>query len=148
MLRTGAVDERSGEIHDDLVAVEHPHSGGVGDLGHVRHLDVLAVAKSLELLLVLGFHYDGHTLLGLADGQFRGVHSAVFHRNTVKVDVQPVGKLTDGDTHSAGSEVIRFLYQSRDLRPSEKPFQLSLLRSVTLLDLTSASLKGLLCVFL
>ena len=41
MLRTGAVDERSGEIHHDLVAVEHPHSGGVGDLGHVRHLDIL-----------------------------------------------------------------------------------------------------------
>ena len=106
------------------------------------------MAKRLELLLILGLHYDGHTLLGLADGQFRGVHSAVFHGNTVKVDVQPVGKLTDGDTHPTGSEVIRFLYQSRDLRPSEKPLQLPLLRSVTLLDLASASLKGLLRVFL
>ncbi len=148
MLGSGAVDEGAGQVDDLLPLVEHPHPRGVSDIGDVSHLDVLAVAEGLELLLVLRLDDDRHPLLRLADGQLGGVHSAVLDRDTVKEYVESVGELAYGYAHSAGSEVIGFLYETGHLRPSEQPLQLPLLRGVTLLDLAAAGLERLLGVFL
>ena len=111
-------------------------------------LDILACAICHHGLLVLCLDNDRHTLLRLADSQFCRVESVIFHRHSVKVDVKTVGQLADRYADSAGSKVVRFLDEPCHLRTAEKPLELSLLRSISLLHLTSAGLERLLCVLL
>ena len=114
----------------------------------MSHLNILACTICHHSLLVLGLDDYGHTLLRLADGQFCGVESAVLGRNPVEIYVKTVGKLADRHADTAGTEVVGFLYKLCHLRTAEKPLELSFLRCVTLLNLTSASLERLLSVLL
>ena len=110
--------------------------------------DVLLVAIFPEPGLVLCLDDDSHPFLGFADGEFGGIHPAVFDRHPVKVDVQSVGQFADGDADSAGSEVVGLLDQRGHFRTPEQPFQLPFFRGVALLDLAPAGLQGLLGVLL
>ena len=114
----------------------------------MSHLDILACAICHELLLVLRLNHNGHSLLRLADSQLSRIKTAIFYRNPVKIYVKSVGKLTDGNAHSAGTEVIGLLDKTGNLRTSEKPLDLPFLRCITLLNLTAAALKGSLGVLL
>ena len=127
VLRAGAVDELTAQIDNLAVAVEHPHAGCRGHVGHMHRLDVLLAAVAHELLDILRLDHHGHALLRLADGQLRGVQSAVFGLHAVEVDVQSVGQLADGHTDAARAEVVRFLDQARHLRTAEQSLELALL---------------------
>ena len=148
MLRSGAVDELTREVHDKPVAVEHAHAASVGYVCDMGHLYVLAAAVRHHLLLVLCLDDDGHTLLRFADRKFRRVESAVLHRNPVEVYVKTVGKFSDGNADATGTEVVRFLDESGHFRTAEKPLELSLFRSITLLHLAAASLERFFGMFL
>ena len=143
MLRPGAVDEFALEVHDLPVAVEHPHARRVRHVGHVHRLDVLLAAVSHELLHVLRLDHHRHAFLRLADGEFRGVQTAVLGLHAVEVDVQPVGQFADGDADAAGTEVVRFLDEARHLRTAEQPLELALLGGVALLHLAAAGFERL-----
>ena len=56
-----AVDEAAGQVRHQF------------SVGHVGDLDVICRAKSHEGILVGRVHHHGHTLLGFADGEFRGI---------------------------------------------------------------------------
>ena len=114
----------------------------------MSHLDILAAAICDHLLHVLRLDDDRHTLLRLADRKFGRIETIVLHRNPVEIYVKTVGKLADRHADTAGTEVVRFLYEPCHLRTAEKPLKLSLLRRVTLLNLASACLERLLCMFL
>ena len=113
MLRPGAVDEFALEVHDLPVPVEHPHARRVRHVGHVHRIDVLLAAVAHELLHVLRLDHHRHAFLRLADGEFRGVQTAVLGLHAVEVDVQPVGQFADGDADAARSEIVRFLDEAR-----------------------------------
>ena len=120
VLRTGAVDERAGQVADLPVPVEHPHPARIGNIGHMGHLDVVHGAKLHHAFLVSRFHDHGHPLLGLADREFRRVQAGVFRRHAVQPDVQSVSQFADGDADAAGAEVIRFLDEFRHFRTAEE----------------------------
>ena len=106
-----------------------------GNVGHLDGLDILLAAVTHELLGVLGLDHDGHALLRLADGQLRGVETAVFGLHAVEIDVQSVGQLADSDADTAGAEVVGLLDEPRYLRTPEQPLQLAFLGSIALLYL-------------
>ena len=112
MLRSCTVDEISPEVNDKLPTVVHPHPLGVGHFSHMGHLYVFRMAVFFELLFILSLDHHCHPFLGLADRQFGGVHSAVFYGYPVQIDVKSCGKLSDGNTHSACSKIVRFLYET------------------------------------
>ena len=141
MLRTRAVDERPAQIHHLAPAVEHPHPRRVRHVGHVHRLDVLLAAVTHELLHVLRLDDYRHALLRLADGQLRGVQTAIFRLHPVEVDVQTVGQLADRHADTPRAEVVRFLDEARHLRTAEQPFEFPLLGGVALLHLAAARLQ-------
>ena len=106
VLGSGTVYEFAGEVHDELSLMIHSHPAGIGHIRHMRHLYILLGTVTLELLPGRLLYHDGHTLLRLADGEFRGVQAAVFGRHTVEIDVQPVGQLADGHADAPRTEVI------------------------------------------
>ena len=110
--------------------------------------DILAAAICDHGILVLSLNHNRHTLLRLADCKFCRIKTVIFYRHSVEIYVKSVSKFTDSHTDSTGTEVIRFLDESCNLRTTEKPLEFSFLRSITLLNLASASLERLLCVFL
>ena len=138
-----AVDKVPPEVNHQLSLVEHPHPLCGCHVGDMRHLYVLRVAILFEFFLVFGFNHYGHPLLGLADSKLSGIHAAVFDGHPVEVDVQSGCQLSDSDTDSSRSEIVGFLYEGSDFRAAEQPLEFPLFRRVTLLDLTSAGLKGL-----
>ena len=148
MLRSGAVDEFAGKVAHLHAGVEHAHPARVRHVGHVGDFDVVGPAEGHEALLVSGLHDHGHTLLGLADGEFSRVEAGIFRRHAVQVDVQSPGEFADGDGDAAGAEVVRFLDEARHLRAAEKPLELAFFGGVALLDLAAASFQGRLRMFL
>ena len=148
MLGTCAVNEFSLEVCYDLSVIVHSHALSVSNIRDMGNFDVLAVAIFHELSLVLSLDNDRHSLLRLTDGKFSSIEPIVFYRNPVEINVKTVGKLTDCDAHAAGTEVIGLLYKLGHFRTAEQSLEFSLLRSISLLDLTAACLKRLLSVFL
>ena len=63
MLRSCTVNEFSLKVRHDLVAVEHPHALGIGNVGDMGYFNVLAVAIFHELRLILGLDHHRHSLL-------------------------------------------------------------------------------------
>ena len=76
------------------------------------------------------------------------VQAGVFRGHAVQPDVQAVGQLADGDAHTAGAEVVRFLDEFRHFRTAEEALQLAFLGGVTLLDFAAAGFEGGLGVLL
>ncbi len=148
VLRSGAVDELAREVGHDLSLVIHPHAAGVCDLGDMGDFYVVRMAEVHELLHVLLLHHDGHSLLRLADCELGAVKSGIFHGHPVQPDVKSGGELAYGHAHSAGSEVVGLLDETGCLGMPEQALYLSLLGSVTLLDLAAAGLERLLGVLL
>ena len=67
------VEEGAGEVGDGLALPAHDHAGLLCDHGHAVGLQVLALGVLNELVGVLGSDHNGHTLLGLGDGQLGAV---------------------------------------------------------------------------
>ena len=134
----GAVDETARQVGHAVRAVEDLHPPRIRDIGHIRDLDVLFCAISLETRAVGSRDDHGHPLLRLADGEFHGIEAAVFGRNAVEVDFQTVGQFADGHAHAACPEVVRFLDEPGDLRPAEQPLELTFFRRIAFLDFAAA----------
>ena len=141
MLGTCAVNEFSLEVRYDLSVIVHSHALSVSNISNMSNFDVLAVAIFHKLCLVLSLDNDRHSLLRLTDGKFSSIEPIVFYRNPVEINVKTIGKLTDCHTHSAGTEVIGLLDEPCHFRATEQSLEFSLLRGISLLDLTSACLK-------
>ena len=142
MLRTGTVDEFAGKVAHLHAGIEHPHPAGIRNIGHMGHFDVIGPAEGHEALFISRFHDDGHTLMGLADGEFRRIEASILRGDAIQVDVQSPGEFADGDGDAAGAEVVRFLDETRHLRTAEKPLELALFGSVSFLNLAAASFQG------
>ena len=148
MRGAGAVNEFPREVADFLPVEEHPHPSGCGNIGHMSDFYIVQGAEFLEALHGGSLHHHGHTLLGLADGQFRGVEAGIFHRYAVQIDVQARRQFADGHAYAAGAKVVGFLDKARYLRTAEQPLELTLLGGITLLDFAAAGFQGGLRVLL
>ena len=137
---TSTVYEFTADVRHHFRIVEHPHAATVCNIRHMSHFHILREAIFLKLLPVGSLYHHGHSLLRLADCKFGRIKTAVFGRNPVQIYVKTRGKLSDGYTYAACSEIVGLLDEFCDFRATEQPLKLSLFRGVTLLDLTSARL--------
>ena len=96
-LRTVGIQEFSGQIDNRIAAPVHRHPFFIGNLCDNRCLQVLGMRQFDELLGVFGSNDNRHSLLRLGDRKFGSVKTVVFLRNSIEVDVQSVGQLTDCD---------------------------------------------------
>ena len=148
MFGSGTVNEFALKICHDFISVEHPHAFCISNISHMSNFHVLAVAVFHELGLVLSLYDYRHSFLRLTDSQLSSIQSVIFYRDSVEIDVESVCKLSDSHADSTCSEVVGFLDKFSHFRTAEKSLELSLLRSIALLNLTSASFERLLCMFL
>ena len=111
-------------------------------------LDVLLTAVFEEGVHILGIYHHAHTLLRFADGHFRAVKAFVFGSDGIQIDVQAVGQLANGHTHTASPEVVGLLDQAGDFPAAEEMLDLAFFRGVTLLYLSGTGVERLLIVFL
>ena len=148
MRGAGAVNEFPREVADFLPVEEHPHPSGCGNIGHMGDFYIVQSTELTETLHGGSLHHHGHTLLGLADGQFLGVEAGIFHRHAVQIDVQARRQFADGHAYAAGAKVVGFLDKARHFRAAEQPLELTLFGSITLLHFAATSLQGGLRVLL
>ena len=111
-------------------------------MGNHGSLKVLLAGIAAELRNVIGVKRHGHTLLGFGNGQLRAVKTVVFLRHRVQVNVQTVGKLTDGNGYAAGTKVVAAFNQAARVTAAEKSLKLALNRCVALLDLRAVAFNG------
>ena len=105
-------------------------------------LQVFCVRNLEKSIFVRRRDDDSHSLLRLADGQFRSIKTLVLLRYDIEVDVQPVSQLADGNGYAACAKVVAALNHAGRFPISEQSLELSLLRSIALLHFRAAALQG------
>ena len=105
-------------------------------------LQVLFCGIFQELLTVFRVDDNGHTLLGLGDGDLGSVEAGIFFRYFVQIDLKSRCQLADGNGNSACTEVVAFFNQKADFLAAEQSLQFTLSRCVSFLYLCTAGLDG------
>ena len=105
-------------------------------------LQVLFCGIFQELLTVFRVDDNGHTLLGLGDGDLGSVEAGIFFRYFVQIDLKARCQLADGNGNSACTEVVAFFNQKADFLAAEQSLQFTLSRCVSFLYLCTAGLDG------
>ena len=141
--RAVGIQESPGQIDNGAALPFHDHARIFGDDRDPVGFEVFLVCFFNELRFVFRRQYDSHALLGFGDGQLRAVQAFVLLADRVKIDLQAVREFTDGDTDTAGPEVVAPLDQPGDFRVVEQPQDFSFFRRVALLDFGSHGLQGL-----
>ena len=127
LFRAVRIQEFAGNIHDRLAIPGHHKALFLGDSGNNGRLKVLFCGKRQEFLYVLIGNHHCHTLLRFGDGKLGAVKAVVLLANSIQIDGQAVGKLTDGNGYTARTEVIAALDKARDVGVAEKSLDLALL---------------------
>ena len=130
------VEKVSGEIGDHFAAPLHDHPRLLGHNRDRIGLQILFLRRSDKRLAVLWSNYDRHALLGFGDRKLGSVQTVILFAYSIQIDPQPVRQLADRDGDAAGTEVVAALDEFGHLTVTEQTLQLSLLRSIALLDLT------------
>ncbi|CDC74355.1 unknown [Candidatus Colimorpha enterica] len=141
LLRAVRVQEFTRNINDLFAVPFHDKTGGFSHDGDFRCLKILGIRKGKEPVRILFRDNDSHSLLRFAYRKLGPVKSLILFRHGVEVDMQPVGKLSDRDRNTAGSEIVAPLDKKRRLRVAEQPLELSFDRSISLLDFSPAAFK-------
>ena len=140
---TVRVKEISGNIDDLISSPVHDKSRILRDSRDDRGLQILLMRILHELLDVFRVNDNCHSLLRFGDSDLRAVETGVLLRYLIKVDIKTACKLSDRYGYSACTEIVALFDQMRCFASPEKPLKLSLSRSVTLLDLSTALLRRL-----
>ena len=140
------VKEISGDIDNLISSPVHDKSRILRDSRDDRGLQILLMRILHELLDVFRVNDNCHSLLRFGDSDLRAVETGVLLRYLIKVDIKTACKLSDRYGYSACTEIVALFDQMRCFASPEKPLKLSLSRSVTLLDLSTALLRRLFCM--
>ena len=141
VLCTCRVDKLTLQVGNLLALVEHTHTLCIGNICHMRNLDILLTAEGNHSLYILLFNYYGHTLLRLRNRQLGSVQSVIFHRHTIEVDIQAIGQLANSHRNTSCAKVVRLLDQASNIATTEQVLNLALLRGISLLYLRAALLQ-------
>ena len=132
LFRTVGIEEFTGNIYNSDTVPCHGQSRICLDGSNHSCLKVLGCRKSEEAIHVLCLHNDSHSFLRLGNSKLGAVKSLVFFGNCVEVDVQSVGKLTDGNRNTACAKVVTTLDQATRLSIAEQALKLTLLGRISL----------------
>ena len=113
------IQERAADIHDGLSSPVHHKPWRFCDYGNGNCLQVFLCHIGHHLLNILFVYHNGHSLLGLGNGNLRSVQSRIFLRHLVKVNLKSCCQLADGHRYTAGAEVVALLDQAAYLRTAE-----------------------------
>ncbi len=142
LMRSVRVKESPAYI-DDLFASPLKHKAlFFGHDGDSHRLKVLLVREGEKFIDIGRIDDDSHSLLRFGDRKLGAVKSRVFLGNLIERDSESVRKLSYSDRHSAGSEIVAFLYYAAYLGTSEKSLYFTLSGCVSLLHLRSAGVDG------
>ena len=148
LMGTVGVDEAAAEVNNLLASPADDHTRFFGDSGHDGGFEVFLVCVPQHLVDILRVDDDGHTLLAFADGQLGAVEAGVFFGDLVKIDLQTVGQLADGDADAASAEVVTLLDKAGHLFAAEKALNLAFGGGVALLHFGATRCQRLGCVTL
>ena len=143
LLGSVGIQEGTGDIDDLFPIPLHDEPGLCLNNRDRNSLEVFFLGKCQERCCILRLYHDSHTLLALADGEFRTVKTVIFFGNSIEIDAQPLRQLSDGDRDTAGPEVIAALDHSGSNGIAEETLKLSLLGCIALLDLSTAGFNRL-----
>ena len=109
-------------------------------------LQVFFICIAKESIYIFRVNYDCHTFLRLGDCNLSSVKTCIFLRNFVKVYSQTCCQLTDCNGNTACTKVITFLDNMADFLTAEHTLDLTLSRSITFLNLSTAHFDGSFCM--
>ena len=136
------IQEGPAQVYDGTAVPAHAEPRLLCDHGDGNSLQVFLGSQGQEGISVCGTDHDGHALLALADGELGPVQPLIFLGHGVQVDIQSVGKLTDGHRYAARAKIVAALDHPTGLAVAEEALELALLGSVALLHFCAAGLHG------
>ncbi len=139
---TIAVEERTADADDRIASPPHDQTRILGDRRDDRCLKILLARITEEFLDILGGDGARHTLLGLSNCQLGAIKAFVLFGNKVEVDVETVRDLTRGDRDATCAEIVATLDQLAGIAAAEQALELTLDRSIALLNLGATRLDG------
>ena len=139
---TVGIQESTGEIGNDLAFPAHDHTRCFRNNSDSVRFQILFFSFSDELIGIFGSDDYGHTLLGFGDRKLGTVETFVFLADIVQFDLKTVSQFTDGNTDTAGTEIVAALDQACYFSVAEQSLDLSFLGSVTFLYFTGHRLEG------
>ena len=140
--RTVGIKEFPGKIDYFFTAPMHGEAARVGYPGYQGGFQVFFFRIFDEEVDVFWSNDDGHPFLGFADRQFGAVQSFIFLRHGIKVDIQAVSKLANGNGNAAGAEIVAALDEAGNLFISEQALNFALFRRVAFLDFGATCFQG------
>ena len=140
--RTVGIQKFTADIHDGIAVPVHGEARIFRDHCYRGCHQVFLVGQFEECFQVMRLDHHGHTLLALADGQFRAVQAVVFFRDRIQVDLKTGCQFADGDRNAAGTEIIAALDHQGSVLVAEQPLKLSFFRRITFLDFRAAGFQG------
>ena len=141
-------EEAAGNPYNLFAAPPHDQTWILCHHSDTCRLQIFCIRIIQKSRDILGSQHDRHTFLGLGDRKFRTIQPLILLRNGIKIDRQPIRKLTDCHGDTACTEVVAALDQTTDLGIAEKALQLAFRRRIALLYLRSRSRQRLLCMLL
>ena len=141
-MSTVGVQKCTGNVHNFFASPAQYQTRFFCNNRYAYCFQILFIGIFQELIHVFRIYNNCHTLLRLRDCDLRTVKTGILFRNFIQIYFQTCCKLSDRYRYTACTKVITFLDQPAHFFTAEHTLNLTLCRSISLLDLSAADLNG------